>query len=259
MAETGIKTIRAVERAADVLWCLGRGRRALSVTDMQKALGLSRPTLYRLLHTLESKGLVRGQGAPQRFSLGHRVVELASAWLSTVDVAAIAAPFLTDLWEATDETVALFVPGDGGIKICVQELPSRQPLVFTRGAGFSESMTIGVSGRVMLAHGPAHQVAAALAELDDAPARRAFEADLARIRRDGSFVASGEIIAGAITMAAPVFDRHGAVAAAICLFGPEARIAGETRARCLARLSAAAAAISKALGHGSGAGGVAAE
>ena len=74
-AEAG-NSVRSVERAVDILRCFDRESPILAVTDLQRRLGLSRPTLYRLLETLEGKGLVRSFGDPKRFQLGHGVVEL---------------------------------------------------------------------------------------------------------------------------------------------------------------------------------------
>ena len=87
-----IKTVRAVERAVDVLMCFTRDRPALSVTELERTLALSRPTLYRLLHTLEGKGFIRSFGDPQRFRLGHRAIELGEAASARLDVARVAEP-----------------------------------------------------------------------------------------------------------------------------------------------------------------------
>lgn len=247
-AEDG-STIRSVERAVDVLVFLGRSDAASSVTDMQRALGLSRPTLYRLLQTLEKKGLVRSVGEPQRFLLDYRVVELSSAWLGRNDAVSVAQRYLTSLWRETDETVAMFVPGDPATKVCVQELQSRQPLVFTRGVGFTEPMTMGSSGKAILAFMPGAAIDAVLAGVADADERAAIRRDLEAVRRDGYSISSGEIIAGAVSMAAPVFGRGGEVVASISLYGPVARIDGEHRAVCLSRLRQAAHEISTANGY----------
>ena len=248
MSTETIKGVRAVERAIDILRCFGRETPTLAVTDLQRRLGLSRPTLYRLLATLESKDLIRSFGAPARFELGHGVVGLARSWLGRVDVVAEAEPMLDELWRETEETVAMFVPTSSRAKICVAEIQSRQALTFTRGAGFSEPMTVGSSGKVMLAFMTPAEVEEALGEIDAAE-RAPLMAELDQIRRDGSSVSTGEIIAGAAAIAAPVFDDAGAVVASICLFGPEARLTGDHRAFCLDKLRTTAEAVSTAMGR----------
>ena len=244
-----MKSVRAVERAIDVLMCFGRDGPTLSVTDLQRALKLSRPTLYRLLHTLEGKGLIRSFGEPRRFELDYPVVGLANAWLAQVDVAKTGQQILKELWEATDETVALFVPVAGGKKVCVQELRSRKALVFARGAGFAEPMTVGSSGKAILAYVEEAELGRILAQPGDGKLRDGLCAELAGIRRDGYSISTGEIIDGAVAIAAPVFDHGGAVTGSVCLFGPEARLTGPYRERCLHEVREAAVRISRALGY----------
>lgn len=227
------KTIRSIERAVDVLSCFDRETPRLSVTDLQKRLGLSRPTLYRILATLEGKGLIRSVGEPARFELGYGASRLAGNWIGQHDFVRAAHPILYRLWEDTAETVALFVVGENGEKICVEELPSRQALTFTRGVGFTEKLTVGASGKAMLAFMPG------------AP----DDLDLDEVRRTGIYVSEGEIIEGAVAISAPVFGSDGSVAGGVCVFGPQVRLADGQRADCITQVKAAAAAISHALGH----------
>ena len=46
--------MRAVERAIDILACFTAGPPALEIGDLQRRTRLSRPTLYRLLQTLQA-------------------------------------------------------------------------------------------------------------------------------------------------------------------------------------------------------------
>jgi DNA-binding IclR family transcriptional regulator len=245
---TAAKSIRAVERAIDVLACFGRDTPELSVVELGKRAGLARPTLYRLLQTLEGKGMVRRVGEPLRYALGHRVVEIASGWIEPGNIGATAEPFLRDLWRETEETVALFVPIPGARKLCILEIPSNQALVFRRGSGFTESLTVGSSGKAILAFLDRAETDAALAKIPAAK-RASLRNDLAQIRARGHAVSQAEIIAGAVAIAAPVFDHAGAVAGSVCVFGPAARLSGETRRRAVNHAAHAADRISAALGY----------
>src|SRR3546814_6379714 len=119
-------------RSLDVLTACEPGDSELLVADLVKRVGLSRPTLYRLLHTLESKGFVVSSGEPQRFRLGPAVARLAHVWSSTLDLSEIARPVMAEAWTLTAETVALFVPR-GDMRLCVAEMQSPQPLSFQIG------------------------------------------------------------------------------------------------------------------------------
>ena len=236
-ADESTKTIRSIERAVDVLACFDRLTPQLSVTDLTKRTGLSRPTLYRILATLEGKGVIRSFGDPQRFELGHEASRLGSNWIGQDDFVRAARPVLRRLWDLTGETVALFVAAENGKKICVEELQSRQALTFTRGVGFTEDLAIGASGKAMLAF---TIDASSRAELDD-------------VRQSGVSVSEGEIIEGAVAIAAPVFDRDGSVKGSVCVFGPEVRLSDARRQDCVDQVRRASEDISTALGYGTAA------
>ena len=249
MVESSAKSVRAVERAIDVLLSFSAAAPELSVTDLERSLKLSRPTLYRLLTALERKGLVRSFGEPQRFQLDYRVVELANVWLSDNDILQTAQPTIESLWSDTNETVAFFVLTPTRTKLCVREIPSRHALVFTRGAGFTEDLTTGSSGRVILAHLPKDEADGVMAGLPDKLQRKAMSRDLEKIRQTGFAESEATILDGAVALAAPVFDRTGGVVGSISLFGPDTRISGERRDTCIEKLCDAARRISATLGH----------
>src|ERR1700758_4908856 len=108
--------VRAVDRAVAILQCFTSDQPALSVIEIQKRVGLSRPTLYRLLQTLAQRDLVLAEGEPQRFRLSHGVMKLSHVWLKGLDVVALAGSIVEGLRDATGETAALFkLEGDRGI------------------------------------------------------------------------------------------------------------------------------------------------
>src|SRR3974390_2127712 len=146
-SQTG--TVRAVERAIEILEAFSI-KPSMSVLEIQKAVGLSRPTLYRILETLASKGLVRAHGEPQRFSLDYAVGRLAKSWLSGLDIVTAARPILESLHEDSKETVGLMVLR-GQQSICVLELPSPHVLVIARGIGPMGHLARGASGKSILA------------------------------------------------------------------------------------------------------------
>ncbi|MGE4239185.1 IclR family transcriptional regulator [Ramlibacter sp.] len=239
--------VRAVERALDILSAFATGDSELLVADLQKRVGLSRPTLYRLLRTLEKKGFVTGGGEPQRFHLGPALGRIANVWVANLDLAALARPVLNDVWAHTRETVALFVPR-GDMRLCIAELRSPQPLSFSRGIGSSERLVKGASGRAILAftplaEGEIEQFAAGTA-VDVAWTRKQLELT----RERGYAMGHNELIQGAWAVAAPFFDATGAIAGSVAVFGPDVRLT-EAQVHEFGRyLGKAASGISRALG-----------
>src|SRR5579871_3182997 len=106
--ESGAGGVRAVDRAIAILQCFTPDQPALSVIEIQKRVGLSRPTLYRLLQTLAQRDLIQAEGDPQRFRLSHGVMKLSHVWLKGLDVVALARSTVENLRDLTGETAALF-------------------------------------------------------------------------------------------------------------------------------------------------------
>lgn len=242
-------SVRAVLRAVAILKAFTSETPRLTVLELQRATGISRPTLYRLLQTLAGTGLVQAFGEPQRFGLGPGVMALAQVWTSGIDAVEVARPVLTRLRDLTGETAALFLLQDDQ-RLCVLEIPSRQVLAITRGVGGTEHISRGASGKAILAQlaesDPVAQAAwrSLPAEVD--PARLAQ--DLHRCRAEGVSVSRGEVFRGAVAIAAPIFRSGGQVAGSLGVFGPEARI-DPAQAGHFAQLAReAAAAITLALG-----------
>ena len=240
--------VRAVERAIDILQSFTIEQSAMTVPDLQRKTGLSRPTLYRLLTTLAGKGMVRSEGDPLRFSLDHAAARLGRVWLSRVDLASSARPILERLRDDTNETAALFLLR-GGRQFCAAEATSRQALAMSRGLGEMEHMTRGASGKAILAFLPQNQVLAAMPRNSPAKIRSALLHDLQVVRQDGFATSYGEIFVGAIAIAAPVFDHAGQVVGSIGLFGPEARMPPDKMPHAVTLVIGAARSLSAELGH----------
>ena len=238
--------VRAVERALDILLAFKGVDGGLTAAELIKRVDLSRPTLYRLLHTLEAKGFVASSGDPQRFRLGPSVAQLAHSWNTSLKLADLAEPAMRRVWNATGETVALFVP-EGLMRLCVAEIPSPHALSFKRGVGYRERLVLGASGRSILAHIETGIDLAAYADGVDIDVDKCRE-ELKKIRRRGFATSRDELIQGAVAIAAPIFDGADRVAGSLGIFGPSVRLP-DARAQEFGRLLVQEAAeVSTALG-----------
>lgn len=243
--------VRAVQRALDILLAFQPGDDGLLVSELLKRLDLSRPTLYRLLDTLDAKGFLVSQGEPQRFRLGPAVAQLAHAWSSGMSYETVAIPMMRRLWESTHETVSLHVQ-EGFHRVCVAELPSTQPLSFRRGVGYREPLVRGASGRSILAWLDIKTVdLSAYGARSAADAKRVQE-QLEQIRAQGYATSRDELIQGAVAIAAPFFESSGRVVGSLGVFGPSARLSEELVQSYGSLLAQEAAQLSAALGFQGG-------
>jgi DNA-binding IclR family transcriptional regulator len=223
VAENGAGGVRAVDRAIAILQCFTPGQPALSVMEIQKRVGLSRPTLYRLLQTLAQRDLVLSEGDPQRFRLSHGVMKLSHVWLKGLNVVALARSIVEGLRDLTGETAALFkLQEDRGI--CILEYDSRHVLSISRGVGDSLRLTTGSTGKAMLAFMEQERQAEFLSTIPKGAQRARLEESIRFAKKHGYATSSGEIFVGAVAVSAPYFDHRGSVAGSIGIYGPSARV-----------------------------------
>lgn len=231
------KPVRAVSRALALLRCFTAEQPVLSVAQIGRLVRLSRPTLYRLLATLEQEGFVqpaKREGEALRYRLGPAVAPLVHAWSARLNLPQLAGPVLERLHHEVGETVALLVPR-GDERLCVAELPGPEALTVVRGVGSSAPLARGASGKAILAH---------MAERG-----RERDRELARIRAAGYAVSRGELMPGVVAIAAPFFDRNGAVAGSVAVFAAEVRLGTRREREVARRVMDAAARISSLVGQ----------
>src|SRR5258708_34786882 len=100
------ESVRAVERALEILLAFKAGDKSLTVAELLTRVNLSRPTLYRLLNTLEQAGVLSSSGEPQRFQLGRSVPQLGHVGPIDNRIAELAQPVLRNVRGATSVTLA---------------------------------------------------------------------------------------------------------------------------------------------------------
>src|SRR5689334_10872201 len=135
-------------RALTLLTAFRPGDAELTLAELTRRTGLPKPTAHRMLAELAEWNVV--ERTPHGIRLGMRLFELGQLAPLQRGLREAAAPFLSDLFEATHETVHLAVP-DGLDVVYVQKLPGRHgPRISSRIGGRMPADCTGV-GQAMLA------------------------------------------------------------------------------------------------------------
>lgn len=225
------QTIRSVERALDVLLCFAGEPEGLGVTQIADKVNLYKSTVHRILAALEAKGFVRQDTSTGRYHLGLKSLELASVYLTSGDVPAVAYPEMLLLRDRAEETVSLYVR-DGGERVRVQR--AEGPLTVRRVVNLGERLPLylGASGKVLLAWAPDPERAVLLDQILPAAFDRAgLEHSLNEALRQGWASSLEERERGVASVAAPVLDRLGRCVAALAISGPVSRFDPESTER----------------------------
>ncbi|HTX74000.1 MAG TPA: IclR family transcriptional regulator [Rectinemataceae bacterium] len=235
-------SVRAVERALDILDCFAPGQLELSLTELSTRIGLAMSTTSRLVATLEKRSFLTRNRDTQRYALGPRIAQIGALGLSNIDLRAIALPFMKDLNHIYDEGVSLYaVQGDE--RICIERIESSRPLRRVINVGDRHLLTRGAAGRVLLAY-------LSQEKREELLRRDPFTTEdaLAELRSRGFTVSLGEREEGVTSIAAPVMDARREVVAALAMSGPSVRFEGPGFDDKIARVKRCADQISEALG-----------
>lgn len=221
-------TVRAVERALDILMCFTKDS-DLGLSEIAGAIGLHKSTVHRLLTTLEERGFVIRNPATDKYRLGLKIWELSAHLSHNDDPAVLLLPQMEQLRDRLGETVSLYLR-DGTDRLRIQAVQSNQAIRRVAQVGARLPLFVGASSKVLVAYAE-DAVLRAVLDSPDWPAavdREAYISQLEEIRRVGYATSYEEREPGAAAVAAPIFDRNGRVAAALSVSGPVSRLSPQT-------------------------------
>lgn len=224
MAEEHKLTVRAVERAMDVLLCFTE-KRELGLSEISTRVGLHKSTVHRLLASLENKGFVVRDPDTDKYHLGIRIWELAASIDQTDNPALLFLPEMEKLRDAIGETVTLYIR-DGVERIRIQAVQSQQAIRRVAEVGARLPLYVGASSKVLLAFAD-DEVRESVLQDPRWPAsvdRAIYLEQIEEIRRIGYATSIEEREPGAAAVAAPIISRSGELAAALSVSGPSNRL-----------------------------------
>jgi len=240
-------TIGSLERGVEVLLLFTRaGTGDLGVTEIASQLDMPKTVVHRILTTLRTSGLIDFDPTTRRYALGPAALALGNAYLARIDLREFALEPMRRLVERTNETATLSIRS-GPARIYLDQITPVREVKMTVPLAQPFPLHVGGSSKVFLAFAPAAERETYLASLSDV--------DIAKLRRDleaivhrGYATSFGERQEGAGSVAAPVFQADGSLAAVMSVCGPAERFR-EAVGSVSALLLMETAALSTRLGY----------
>lgn len=226
------ESVRAVERALDILLCFSRQTPELTMTQIAEQVGIHKSTVHRLLATLEHRHFVHRDPETGIYRLGIRLLQMAYLTLEQNDLRRIAHPFLRRLGEQCQETIHLAVLDDTDVVFMdIIESPQRVKLAASLGQRLPAFAT--ASGKAMFAFMSRETVQQILDQgmpkytpyTPQSP--EAYYIHLQSIREQGFAISEQEYEFEVNAVAAPIFDQHEQPIASIAVAGPAYRLTHE--------------------------------
>jgi IclR family KDG regulon transcriptional repressor len=217
-------TVRAVERALDILICF-TDESDLGLTEIATRVGLHKSTVHRLLASLEGKGFIIRDPASEKYKLGYRVWELSANLMQSDDMSIMLLPEMERLRDEVGETISLYVR-DGNERIRIQAVQSRLAVRRVAPVGARLPLVVGASSKILVAYAEKSNQNQLLDEIvwPEGIDRQAFEKQLEHIREVGYATSIEEREPGAAAVAAPIYNRAGQLVAALSVSGPASRL-----------------------------------
>ena len=223
------QSVRAVERALDILLCFTMERPTLSLTDIAEQVGMHKSTIHRLLATLESKRFITRDKTSGLYQLGFLFIELASVMLHDLDIQRWAIPYLQQLSQQCGETVDLAILDNSQV-VYLQVVESTQRIKLAAAVGEQLPAYCTASGKAFLAYLPEKQVRQILAQGMTKYTKNTLVSledlfnNLVQTRERGFAISEQEYEKDINAVAAPIMDGNNCPLAVIAIVGPSYRM-----------------------------------
>jgi DNA-binding IclR family transcriptional regulator len=143
-----IQGAQSFARTMSVLQQIADAATPPSRAELLQQCGLTRPTLYRIVASLEAESLITAT-KDNRYALGGRLVSLARRALAQNDVREIAGPSLRRLRDITGETVHLAIRS-GNDMVYIDKFESREVVRMASTIGTRVSFSSSGVGKAFL-------------------------------------------------------------------------------------------------------------
>ncbi|NHU47029.1 IclR family transcriptional regulator [Rhodococcus sp. A14] len=222
-------------------------RTGATVTTLAKGVGISRPTAFRLLYSLERTGLV--DRIDNNYILGWEMARLGRRADPYAGLVARAQPLLQELADKFNESVTLSVPNShDGLDLVAEAAGSHVVGIMSRMSshmvGQQYPLHASSTGKVLLAEMPLDKVLALLPEKLEAftshtiTDRAVLLRELAQVREQGFGIIDNELEEELISLSRPVRDSSGTLVAILTLNSPRYRFGRDRIPEALQQMQA---------------------
>ncbi len=224
--------VQALDRAFTLIEIIANFSEPLSLREITELAGLPKPTVYRILSSLEIWGYVE-QDNEKKYRLGTKFLVLGNIVEERLEIRKIAHPYLVKLNQETKETVFLGVM-DKGRCLYIDKLESHYSVrLFSRVGtrNYCHSTSIGkclLSGlkdkevlEILRTQGMPQLTPQTITD------PQIFLDHLRQVRAQGYSLDHMENEEGVCCIAAPIRNYQGKIVAAVSISGPIQRITNE--------------------------------
>ena len=254
MSELKVKSVPAVERALKIIERLAASRRGLTLSELSRELSLPKSSALGLLVTLERHDYLKRGEKVGRYMCGPKLLEVAHAALTRLEIRQLAAPYFRELIKRTNLTVNMAILEQDEVVFVEKIVPPGALSSTPTWVGKHMDINTTAVGKSLIAYLPDDQLDRFINHLPkhnknavNSPGR--FKEELAKVRKLGYSVNDEENEIGYRAIAVPIFNAEEKVVAAISIAGTTTQISSTNYSGLTRQLKKTGAAISQRLGY----------
>ena len=221
--------VAPILKAMKVLEFVAESGRAVTLTEVARAVGIPKTTVFRYLQTLSTATFLQHNIAEDRYELGGRFRALARADSSLHRLREVAVPVMRELIREFNETINLAIETSGEM-VYIEVIESTRALRIGARIGSREPLHTTALGKAILAYmGEEEREAILRGSLFKKKTYRTIQdpkvirRQLSEVRKTGYAIDAGENEDGAICIGVPILDDLLRPVAALSLSAPERR------------------------------------
>lgn len=178
--DNGKYIIPNLKKSCQIIEFITEQEKGFSISEISKALEIPRTSVMRILKTLESEDFV--EQVDNEYILGKRLLRVALLTLEKTSLRTVAAPFLHELSELTQETTHLAVLS-GNKSLLIDVCDSPNPLRVSSRSGTLVDLYCSSTGKVFLAYA-IEDVDTLYAEMEFVDHTEYTAHDVGRVKKD---------------------------------------------------------------------------
>jgi DNA-binding IclR family transcriptional regulator len=201
-----------LKKAIPVLLFISKVNRPVGVTEISKALSISKSTIYGILKAFQEEGFVHMDSATKRYTIGKELLALAKIIFKGQDMVSIARPFLERLAGLIDETIFLGLKEQDGMRV-IDVIEAKKSLKISSPVGTVLPLLAGATGKLILSTMDDKEITAILKEkgLPNYTEKtitdiKTFIKEIKRVRSKGYSTDMEEYLKGVNAIAIPIYQ-----------------------------------------------------
>lgn len=247
--------IGSINRSVAILDLFIQGEYELSPTDVTKRTGISSSTAFRTMSALFKANILVASTTRGKYRLSSKMLDLSRAYMSNLNLADVALPYMEELKNKTGESIGLYTRKNSEC-VCFASVDGNKSIRRVISPGLTSPIYSGSPSKILLAYLPDNRIEEILRPIEMVKITNLtkttiteLQQDIADVRKHDYAITKGENVEHSFAISAPVRDHKGDVIAALSIVGITISLTAQLEVEYIKLVKQAAAKASYDMGY----------